>query len=97
VGGLADLPGAIWEFMKRLPGQIASAIGGAVPGLASGGVVTSPTLATVGEAGDEAVIPLDRLEQMLGRQRGGGDTSVQISGGLAPFVQEVERSSQVDL
>jgi phage-related protein len=32
-----------------------------VPLLAQGGVVTSPTLALIGEAGPEAVVPLDRL------------------------------------
>ena len=32
-----------------------------IPLLASGGIVTDPTLAMVGEAGPEAVIPLDRF------------------------------------
>ncbi len=32
-----------------------------IPGLAAGGIVTSPTLAVVGEAGPEAVIPLSGL------------------------------------
>jgi hypothetical protein len=32
-----------------------------VPLLAQGGVVTSPTLALIGEAGPEAVVPLDRM------------------------------------
>jgi tape measure domain-containing protein len=43
------------------------AVGGGVLGLiglASGGIVTGPTPAIVGEAGPEAVIPLDRLEGM---------------------------------
>src|SRR5690606_28282714 len=31
-----------------------------IPGLATGGIVTRPTLALVGEAGPEAVVPLDR-------------------------------------
>jgi len=36
--------------------------GGAVPGLATGGIVTKPTLAMIGEGGvPEAVIPLNRL------------------------------------
>lgn len=37
------------------------AIGLKIPGLAQGGIVTSPTLAVVGEAGPEAVIPLSGL------------------------------------
>ena len=32
----------------------------AIPGLATGGIVMSPTLALIGEAGPEAVVPLDR-------------------------------------
>lgn len=32
-----------------------------IPLLAAGGIVTSPTLAMIGEAGPEAVIPLDRM------------------------------------
>ena len=72
--------------------------GGAPRTMAEGGIVTGPTTALIGEGNqDEAVIPLDRLERMLSDQQSGGGTSVQISGGLAPFVQEVERSSQVDL
>jgi hypothetical protein len=39
------------------------------PGLAEGGIVTRPTLAMIGEAGAEAVIPLDRMG-------GGGNTYV---------------------
>jgi phage-related protein len=37
-----------------------------IPYLAEGGVVTRATLAVVGEAGPEAVIPLDRLSQFAG-------------------------------
>ena len=35
-------------------------IGGDMIALASGGIVTSPTMALIGEAGPEAVIPLSR-------------------------------------
>lgn len=48
-----------------------------IPMLAAGGIVTSPTLAMVGEAGPEAVIPLDRL----GNMGGGGNVTIQVSGG----------------
>ncbi|HET6882175.1 MAG TPA: hypothetical protein VFI31_18570 [Pirellulales bacterium] len=34
--------------------------------MAAGGVVTDPTMALVGEAGPEAIIPLDRLQAMFG-------------------------------
>jgi len=45
-----------------------------IPMLAAGGIVTSPTLAMIGEAGPEAVIPLNRMGQM-----GGGGTTVNIN------------------
>lgn len=47
-------------------------------GLASGGIVTRPTLAMVGESGPEAVIPLSR---MGGGSPRGGDTFVFEIGG----------------
>lgn len=46
-----------------------------IPYLARGGVVTGPTLAVLGEAGREAVIPLDRAGDMLG---GGQPIIVQL-------------------
>lgn len=48
-----------------------------IPMLAQGGIVTSPTLAMVGEAGPEAVIPLDRLGQM----GGGNNVTIHVNGG----------------
>jgi hypothetical protein len=47
-----------------------------IPRLAEGGIVSSPTLALIGEAGPEAVVPLDRM------QTGGGIT-INVTGGLA--------------
>lgn len=38
-----------------------------IPRLQSGGIVTSPTIAEIGEAGPEAVIPLNRLDQIGSR------------------------------
>jgi hypothetical protein len=65
------------------------AVGGAVsavfPKLATGGIVSSPTLALVGEAGPEAVIPLSAFEgglSLAGRGGGGGgNIIVNINGG----------------
>jgi hypothetical protein len=47
-----------------------------IPLLATGGIVTRPTLAVVGEAGPEAVIPLNRAGGMLAGT--GGNTTVNI-------------------
>jgi hypothetical protein len=46
-----------------------------VPQLANGGIVTGPTLAMIGEAGPEAVIPLDRLNQGITVNVAGSVTS----------------------
>jgi hypothetical protein len=48
------------------------------PALAEGGIVTGPTEALIGEAGPEAVIPLDRMGQF----GGGGDTYVFNASGV---------------
>ena len=48
----------------------------AVPAMAQGGIVTGPTLALIGEAGPEAVIPLDRLGNM-----GGATYQINVNGG----------------
>lgn len=52
---------------------------------AEGGVVNSPTQALIGEAGPEAVIPLDRLDRMMdreGSQSGTSGSSIVINGGI---------------
>lgn len=51
-----------------------------LPAFASGGIVTGPTVGLIGEAGKEAVIPLDRLNDFL--RPVGGPTDVRISGAL---------------
>jgi len=47
-----------------------------VPRMAEGGIVTAPTLALIGEAGPEAVVPLDRMAT-------GGGVTINVTGGLA--------------
>jgi phage-related minor tail protein len=69
IAGIKAAPGAVMSALESLiPGGsiIGGAIGGItglmsnIPGLAEGGIVTGPTLALIGEAGPEAVVPLDR-------------------------------------
>ncbi len=51
---------------------------GSIPGFADGGIVTSPTLAMIGEAGPEAVVPLN------GKNGGmGGNVTINVSGGIS--------------
>jgi hypothetical protein len=47
-----------------------------IPMLAAGGIVTSPTLAMIGEAGPEAVIPLSKMDSM-----GGNNVTIHVNGG----------------
>ena len=47
-----------------------------IPMLADGGIVTAPTLALIGEAGPEAVIPLSQMGSM-----GGGGVTINVNGG----------------
>lgn len=76
VRGGRDIP-YIGEFnFGRLGGGDAEAVGGALGArfMATGGIVTSPTLAVVGERGPEAVVPLDKMGSM-------GGVTINVNGG----------------
>ena len=50
-----------------------------IPKMANGGIVTSPTLAMIGEGGGpEAVIPLSKMGKM-----GGGNYTINVQGGIS--------------
>ncbi|MDP6583603.1 MAG: hypothetical protein QF535_03025, partial [Anaerolineales bacterium] len=61
------------------------------PGLAEGGIATRPTPGIFGEAGPEALIPLDKLSQVMGSM-GGGGSNVEINIIGAPEGTRVEES-----
>ena len=75
---LPDLPKAPTVPVPQLGKTLNTPAPGrmSIPRLADGGIVSSPTLALIGEAGPEAVVPLDRM------QTGGGIT-INVTGGLA--------------
>jgi hypothetical protein len=55
---------------------------GAQRPFADGGIVTRPiSNALVGEAGPEAIIPLDRFDDVVGK-RGGNTINIVVNGGL---------------
>jgi hypothetical protein len=56
--------------------QLAGMLAG-IEGLATGGIVTSPTLSLIGEAGPEAVIPLSQMGAM-----GGQSVTINIGGSV---------------
>ena len=74
---LPDIPKAPTIPVPQLGGQSPSAVvAKKIPRLAEGGIVSSPTLALIGESGPEAVVPLDRMNT-------GGGVTINVTGGLA--------------
>jgi hypothetical protein len=76
---LPDIPKAPTISVPKLggteaPRPVAGRMG--IPRFAEGGIVTGPTLALIGEAGPEAVIPLDRMSN-------GGGVTINVTGGLS--------------
>jgi hypothetical protein len=76
------------------PPSVGSVAPGRIPAMAEGGIVTGPTLALIGEAGPEAVIPLDRgsgvgttinLTVNAGMGTDGGDVGRQIVDALRQY------------
>ena len=65
--------------------QDASSGASGIRAMATGGIVTGPTLALIGEAGPEAVIPLDRMKGM------GGAVTINVNGGDPQVVVEALR------
>ena len=75
---------SVQDFQNLIGGAVNAITGGTgsaglipsteIPRMASGGIVSSATLALIGESGAEAVIPLDKMGDM-----GGGDTYVTVN------------------
>jgi hypothetical protein len=54
-----------------------------VPALSSGGIVTGPTMALIGEGNEsEAVLPLSKLNSMI-NNNGGGTQQVEVFGRIS--------------
>jgi hypothetical protein len=78
-----------FKAVSSIVGGVASGVSnvlGSIPGFAAGGIVTSPTLALVGEAGPEAIIPLSAFSGGSSLAGGGGLSSgggitININGG----------------
>jgi hypothetical protein len=97
----------VGKLSFKVPGWVPG-IGGSgfdvpdIPMLAQGGIVTSPTLAMIGEGnGPEAVIPLSKLGSM-GFGGGGGGITVNVNGGdpnsiVRALQQYVRQSGPVPL
>lgn len=67
-----------------------------IPLLAEGGIVTGPTLAMIGEAGPEAVVPLSKMGGMGGvtvNVNGGLSTSAEIGQAVVNAIRAYNRSA----
>jgi phage-related protein len=66
VNAIKAAAGAVMDAVKSIIPDVGGMVSGAIGkvggwlGLAEGGIVNSPTLALIGEAGPEAVVPLDK-------------------------------------
>jgi hypothetical protein len=64
-----------------------------IPMLAAGGIVANgATLAMIGEAGPEAVIPLDRMSEFTGGAGGGNNVTINVNGGDPQSVVDALRT-----
>lgn len=85
VNGFIDMINGVIGIINELPGVSLGYIGGVyLPRLARGGIVDSPTVAMIGEAGKEAVVPLENTGflQTMGRVVSGA--VVNALGGILP-------------
>jgi hypothetical protein len=84
---------------KKSISDLANALGVDIPAMAAGGIVTGPTLALIGEAGPEAVIPLNRNNTPTGNtinltvNAGMGADGNQIGREIVDAIKRYERIS----
>lgn len=103
--GIGLLNDAIRGFNKiitsvnKVPGVSVPTIP-SIPRLADGGIVSAPTIALVGEAGPEAVIPLSALGRFVPEQSKPADTLLQVYIGdrdITDMIESVTRRQTVEL
>jgi hypothetical protein len=108
---IAGVGGRITAAIRRGIGNIDLSPGFDIPGvpfLQHGAIVRKPTLAVIGEAGPEAVVPLGRSLSSISPLHAsgggfGGPVSVDVqlhisgSGGLAQMVQKAVRTGEIQL
>ncbi|SPF51121.1 hypothetical protein SBF1_50005 [Candidatus Desulfosporosinus infrequens] len=92
-GGTDLIAGGIAAAGTALAGVGASIASSAIPALASGGVVTAPQLAMIGEAGPEAVIPLGQLGSIISSN---SNPSTSGSGGNSGQSQMMQVNVSID-
>lgn len=104
-GMYKDFINGIIGGLNKIPGVDIPLIGTEVPQMARGGIVSRPTIAQIGEAGREAVIPLDRntaglheISRMLAQDmRGGSAASGSTSVNLTQNITSPKALSQYEI
>ena len=84
VNGFVGMINGVIGMINKIPGVSLGSIGYvSLPRLARGGIVDSPTVAMIGEAGKEVVMPLENTGflQTMGRVVGGAVVNA-LGGGL---------------
>jgi hypothetical protein len=86
LAAVSKVTGAVSGIAGAVGGAIGGAVGTVVHAFAAGGIVNSPTLALVGEAGPEAIIPLSAFAggsslAGVGGSGAGGGINIYIQGG----------------
>jgi hypothetical protein len=79
--------GVAWRALKDI-----------VPWLAEGGIATGPVIAGLGEAGDEAIIPLKRLTPMIAEgvaAAGGGSPYIYIDMRYSSFMDGTDAGNKI--
>lgn len=104
VGGFAALPKHLQKALdagKLTKGQITelNTLLSGVPKLAEGGIVNKPTLALIGEAGPEAVVPLSKMGGSKGNtynitvNAGMGTNGAQVGREIVDAIKKYERAT----
>lgn len=91
--------GKLTKKEKQNIEKLAAELGVAVPAMAKGGIVNKPTLALIGEAGPEAVVPLNRNNMPMGNtinltvNAGMGADGAVIGREIVDAIKKYERTS----
>lgn len=99
IGGINSLGVTLPDWIPKIGGKHLGVTIPTIPYLASGGIVSAPTLAMIGEGREpEAVTPLSKLEAMFKNFRGGGEKIVyapvfNVRGGSTDEISRVARMS----
>ena len=99
--GINNIPDAIngaIDLINKLPGvEISPMDRIKLPRLAKGAVVNKPTIAQIGEAGKEAIIPLERNKQGLREIAQAIRSEIDSMRQMQPITNTIDRGTTINL